>query len=194
MTFYPSEQPVPTGLDTPRLLLEPLQPKHVALDYDAVMDSREQLRLWSGSTWPTDDFTLADNLRDLEHHWREHQERIAFTFTVLDQARQTCLGCVYMRPLSELMVDNPLELVGAAGDETHIRFWVRTSRLDSGLDHHLLSVLLGWLETDWLFSRVLFGTRQADTQQLRMLDESPLHRALTLHMPDRGGAHIFFEA
>ena len=194
MTFYSPDLTVPTGLETPRLRLEPLHPDHVVLDYDAVMDSREQLRLWSGSTWPAEDFTLEDNRQDLEHHWHEHQERIAFTYTVLDSEQRTCLGCIYVRPLAELQAANREMLPGMAGDEMHIRFWVRTSSLGSGLDHYLLRVLLDWFNAEWRFSRVLFGTRQANAQQLKMLDEAPLRRSLTLQLPDRGGMHVFFEA
>src|SRR5437868_13449286 len=98
MEFYPANAPVPEEKRTNRLLLRPLQATDVELDYDAVMSSAEQLRRWSGRGWPADDFTLIQNLVGLQEHEREHQEREAFTFTVLNLEETHCLGCVYIMP------------------------------------------------------------------------------------------------
>src|SRR5438067_1060481 len=79
MEFYPASTPAPEEKRTNRLLLRPLQATDVELDYDAVMSSAEQVRRRSQSDWPADDFTLAQNLDDLQRHEREHRERVAFT-------------------------------------------------------------------------------------------------------------------
>jgi hypothetical protein len=76
-----SSAPATTTID--EFFLEPLTTDHVELDYAAVMDTREWLREWSGSTWPADDFTVDENREDLARHQREHEEGVAFTFTVL---------------------------------------------------------------------------------------------------------------
>src|SRR5436309_16092952 len=99
MPFYPSDAPVPAGRRTGRLVLRPLCAADAAVDYDAVISSAAELRRWSGSSWPADDFTLAENRDDLERHEREHEERAAFTFTVLSPDLTRCLGCVYLTPL-----------------------------------------------------------------------------------------------
>src|SRR5436190_10655528 len=97
MEFYPASAPVPEEKRTDRLLLRPLRATDVELDYDAVMSSAEQLRRWSHSGWPADDFTLEQNRDDLEQHEREHRQREAFTFTVLSLEGGRCLGCVYIK-------------------------------------------------------------------------------------------------
>lgn len=191
--YYAPERPVPNGIETPRLLLEPLKPEHVELDYAAVMESRKQLRLWSGSLWPADDFTLEENLQDVQWHWREHQDRVAFTYTVLDPVRSVCLGCVYARPLVELLPANPGELANIAADETLVRFWVRSSRLDGDLERHLLDTLLNWLDDAWSFSRVFFQTAKLNTRQSALFENYALRRAMSLQMPRRGGTHLFYE-
>ena len=99
MEFYPRNAAAPVERRTQRLFLRPLRASDVELDYDAVMSSAEMLRRWSQSGWPADDFTLAQNLDDLRRHEREHEERQAFTFTVLDPPGTRCLGCVYLTPL-----------------------------------------------------------------------------------------------
>ena len=193
MPYFPPDRPVPAGFQTKHVVLEPLRPEHVQRDYEAVMESREQLRLWEGNDWPADDFTVADNLQDLERHWQEHQARIAFTYTVLDPARRVCLGCVYLRPLHELLPANPGQLAGVAEDETLVRFWLRTSYLQGDLQGHLLRALMQWLNSQWAFSRVLFETREANIPQVAFFNASPMQQVLALHMPDRGGMHLFYD-
>ncbi len=191
--FFPSDQPIPSGPETLRIVLEPLTPAHAALDYDAVMESRRQLRLWSGSSWPADDFTLEDNLKDLQFHWREQQERTAFTYTVLDRARETCLGCVYIRPLSELVPGNPAKLQAVAANDAMARFWVRSSRLDGDLERHLLDTLISWLGSEWPFAHVFFHTPEENSAQQRLFTAALMQHSLTLLMVDRGGLHRFYE-
>ena len=99
MAFYVEPLPLPEGLVTAEFVLEPLTTGHVHVDLAALMDSREMLRLWSGTSWPSDGFTVEENWEDLDRHDREHAERMAFTFTVLDPTRTVCLGCVYIQPL-----------------------------------------------------------------------------------------------
>ena len=183
MPYFPPDRPVPAGFQTNRLYLEPLQPQHGQRDYDAVMESREQLRLWSGQDWPADNFTLAENLQDLRWHWQEHQKRIAFTYTVLDPSRQVCLGCVYMRPLDELIAHNPQKLAAAGEDETLVRFWVRSTQLKGDLQAHLLRGLIQWLKDQWSFSRVLFETREVNDPQVNFFDGFPMQRVMALMMP-----------
>ncbi|GAB4215614.1 MAG: hypothetical protein OHK0022_55750 [Roseiflexaceae bacterium] len=80
MAWYPPDARVPAELRTTRLWLRPLGVADTERDYDALMSSAAHLRLWSQSSWPADDFTLAQNRADLERHEGEHQAREAFTF------------------------------------------------------------------------------------------------------------------
>lgn len=54
---------IPKYLSTRNCFLEPLSTDHLQLDYEAVMESKNFLRLWSKSTWPDDHFQLEDNLK-----------------------------------------------------------------------------------------------------------------------------------
>jgi hypothetical protein len=92
--FYPSDGPVPEVLWTDEFLLRPLGATDVQLDYDAVISSRTQLLRSSGGTWPKEGFTLEEDVADLERHEREHRERVAFTYIVMNPAETECLGCL----------------------------------------------------------------------------------------------------
>jgi hypothetical protein len=180
MAFYPPDAPIPEEKRTDRLLLRPLRATDAELDYEAVMSSAEQLRLWRQSSWPADDFTLAENLADLQRHEREHGERVAFTFTVLNPAGDRCLGCVYITPLWP----QTAEICAGAAYPANVGFWVRTSELAGELDRHLLATLRGWFTAEWAFDCVVWAIGQQNARQAALLHEGGLRQRLAFTLAD----------
>jgi RimJ/RimL family protein N-acetyltransferase len=180
MAFYPVSARVPEEKRTSRLWLRPLRATDAELDYEAVMSSAEQLRRWSQSSWPADDFTLAENRADLQRHEREHAERAAFTFTVLDPAGARCLGCVYLMPVWP----GAASLCEGAAYAASVGFWVRPSEVANDLDRHLLAALREWLKAEWAFDCVLFTLSPQETRQAALLAEAGLERRLAFTLPD----------
>ena len=180
MPFLPPDTPVPKEKRTDRLFLRPLLASDVDLDYDAVMSSAAMLRTWSQSGWPSDDFTRAENLDDLRRHEREHEERVAFTYTVLDPAATRCLGCVYLTPT----VPQALSLCDGAVRVVNVGFWVRASELAGGLERHLLDRLREWLVEDWGFDCIVFTISEQETRQAGLLVEAGLRLGNRYMLPD----------
>lgn len=139
------------------------------------MSSAEMLRRWSQSDWPADEFTLAQNLADLQRHEREHIERKAFTFTVLNPQGTQCLGCVYIVPVRP----EETQLCKDAAYAADVGFWVRESELASAHDRHLLATLRDWFQAEWAFDRVLFTVSQQETRQATLLEAVGLEQRLT---------------
>jgi hypothetical protein len=187
MEFYPPDAPVPEEKCTDRLLLRPLRATDVELDYDAVMSSAEQLRRWSQSDWPADDFTLAQNLDDLQRHEREHIERKAFTFTVLNPQVTRCLGCVYIMPVHPRAVD----LCASATYGANVGFWVRTVEVANDLDRHLLATLREWFQLEWAFDCVVFMISQQEARQADILSQAGLERRAAFTLPDGRARWVF---
>src|SRR5699024_5210272 len=79
-------------------VLRPITAADARLDCEAGVDSREDLRQWEPSTWPEDDFTVADNQSDPVDLERWNSENLAFTYTILAPSESRCLGCVYILP------------------------------------------------------------------------------------------------
>lgn len=192
MIFYPEPHPVPVELKTPQFTLLPLTPAHVKLDFAALMDSKQMLRLWSGSSWPTDEFTLENNLEDLEWHDMEHQDRIAFTYTVLSPDEKECLGCIYIKPLQLFQNQLPAQVAPITNLDAATRFWIREPYLVHRLDVQLLNVLIDWFESDWQFGRHFFHARCVHGQQVQLLERSGLSKQFSLNLPSRGGEFFFF--
>ncbi len=191
MLFYPEPLPIPKLLKTAVFTLKPLTPTHVHLDYAALMSNIELLRLWGGHNWPHVNFTLANNLQDLEWHDQEHRERIAFTYTVLSPNEDKCLGCVYINSLTKVLPDNEAVLAALPPQTPIVRFWVIQSQLDNKLDLQLLDSLIAWFKSEWDFSRVLYHTRQANTQQTQLFG-SRLRHLYALQLPNRGGTNFCY--
>jgi len=170
MAFYPHDRPAPVEKRTRRLLLRPLTVAHVEMDYDAVMASRAQLNVWSQTTWPTPDFTLAENRADLARHQREHEEGVAFTYTVLEPGARRCLGCVYITPIPE----SAHQFDARAGYGAKVTFWMRSDELSHTLERHLLDTLRAWLAADWPFDQVVYTISQQNRRQAQLLRDAGL--------------------
>ena len=166
--FYPPNALVPAEKRTARFVLRPLQAIHVELDYEAVMASAEYLHLWSQSTWPAEDFTLAEDLADLQRHEREHLQREAFTYTVLNLAGTQCLGCVYIQPLWPWAADLCAESDFAAA----VGFWTRTSASPNDLDRYLLDTLRTWFRAEWAFDCIVFTFNPRDERQAVLFEQA----------------------
>lgn len=187
MTFNDPHATIPDRLLTADFLIRPLLATDVELDYAAVMESKEFLRKWEQSSWPADDFTLAGNLEDLQRHEREHINREAFTFTVMNPAETECLGCIYIYPPTARWLSQaetvPLGDTRWADVEAIALFWVRQSRLAEALDRKLLDQLRIWFDQAWPFDRYLFMTSEPFEQQVALFEEAGLQREIELKLP-----------
>ncbi len=187
---------IPSQLRNPKFILEPLLREHVALDYLAVMESKEKLRIWSNSNWPSDDFAEAENLADLERHENEHLEGKAFTYTILDPTRSECLGCVYFAPLN-----HTLSRLGVGKDEladidhnaVEIRFWVRETELASSLEEQILIAVTNWVDRDWQFSKVVYCTNTHCRTQIDLFVTSGYSKCWDLPASSGDCRYLFYQ-
>lgn len=187
MLFYPTHTAVPESLVTEHFYLRPLQATDAALDFAALMESRTVLRAWSQSAWPADDFTVAENAVELAKHAEEHQQGIAFTFTVLDLQESRCLGCVYINPLMyplNTLSQHKLFCSDVQDYQAGVTFWVRASCLEMDLDRSLLTALIAWFKQAWSFTSVFFWTPADHLRQLRIFEMAGLMKRLEASAPE----------
>lgn len=163
MQFYPTDARVPTGLKTKEFHLRPLRVTDAEIDFAAVMETKESLRIMSQSGWPQDNFALEMNVEDLKEHEREHDERIAFTYTVVDSTGSSCLGCVYIEHLTEGAMKGDYVAM--------LRFWVRESYMEKDLDKRLLQALIDWFRKEWDFTQVVLTVAREDDRQNQVAKE-----------------------
>ena len=115
--------------------------------YESCSSALEQIHNtpgWETSSWP-DDRSLVDNLRDLQGHADDFENRSGFTYTVLDPATSDVVGCVYIYPDDSEQHD------------ARVLSWVRASRPE--LDVQLWRAVTAWLADEWPFARVAYAER-----------------------------------
>lgn len=191
MVFGDKNIAIPDGLSTNEFLIRPLLTTDVGLDYAAVMESKEFLRKWDQSSWPADDFTLAENLEDLRRAESKHINREAFTFTVMNATETECLGCIYIFPRTARWLSQAeTKPVGDADWSNHeavILFWIRQSRLAEAMDRKLLNILRPWFKQEWTFDGYLFLTNEQFEQQVSMFEEANLQFRIEVKLPNQPG-------
>jgi hypothetical protein len=143
--FVPVDFDPPTSLVNDEFRLEPLGPQHNEADHAAWMSSIEHIRSTPGypdGNWPPPGgMTLERNLADLRRHAGHFEQRVGFTFTVLDPSdSDDVIGCVYLYPSTSEDWD------------VTVQSWVRADR--SSLDVPLADAVADWLASDWPWERV----------------------------------------
>ena len=174
--------PVPKRHHAGEFVFTRLTAAHAQLDHAALMSSVDYLRMWSDSEWPTDDFTVDENREDLRLHDEEHEARIAFTYSIQDTEQSRVLGCLYLRPLRDMLltrgVQPPAGPSWPGGDTPCARGWLRRDEPEA-VERRFLGETLTWLGgTAWAFSALWWVAASTDPRQLELLDELAWSREL----------------
>lgn len=145
--FVPEDFDVPRELEIGELSLEPLRPEHNERDHQAWMTSIDHIHTLPGFRpgeweWPTE-MSLEQNLDDLERHAQDFEERVGFTYTVLDS--DDVVGCIYIYPSDGPRFD------------ADVRSWVRESHEES--DVVVWEAISAWLEDSWPFTSFQYAPR-----------------------------------
>jgi len=147
-SLVPDSFALPAPPQSEVFLLEPLDLRHNAADYQAWTSSVAHIRAtpgFAGQTWPNPALSLEDNAVDLARHARHFARRIGFTYTVLGPESGDVIGCVYLYP---------------ARDEAHdvdVRSWVRADQGE--LDIPLHDLVLQWVTDAWPFRTPAYAAR-----------------------------------
>jgi len=142
--FVPAEFDVPATLEGDGFRFEPLGPVHNERDYGAWMSSIDHIRSTPGfpkGDWPSP-MSLESNLEDLEMHARHFEERVGFTYSILDG--DDVIGCLYIYP---------------SEDDAHdaiVTSWVTASRAE--MDHRIRDAVSTWLSETWPFDNPSYAT------------------------------------
>ncbi|KRC51612.1 hypothetical protein ASE16_00490 [Leifsonia sp. Root227] len=187
---------VPAGLTTTEFVLRPIVAGDAANDHAALMETRDELRLWEQSSWPEDDFTVEANRDDLAGLEARHNDRRALTYTVLDPAGRECLGCVYVFPTGASFLTKAT--VTPVGDDAWVEvdlvvyFWVRRSRMATAMDDRLLAALRAWFADEWDAEKVVIVVSELFAQQVELIRRTDLALQFELVEPQKPGRFLVF--
>jgi len=185
MNQFIHPDPVPKDFYHPQFCFQILHPDYVEMDFEALMSSKDFLRRWSQSDWPSDDFSLEENFKDLDWHYDEQTNKIAFTYTILDSTQSKCLGCLYIRPINSLLKYQTKGYKGLDGFTHYCSYWVIDTIRGTELDHTILRNLQNWLTSTWKFPGVFFTSNQEIPETEENYNKNGLEQFLTLEEPKR---------
>jgi len=148
---HPVHVPVP---DT-ALHLRPIREADTALDYPAVMGSRE--RLWEifgpAWAWPKETMTYEEDRIDLLRHEKEIAAHESFNYALLDEEETAVLGCVYI---------DPPERTGSDGE---VSWWVVDDLVGGEVERALDALVPQWIAADWPFQQPRYLGRDITWQE-----------------------------
>jgi RimJ/RimL family protein N-acetyltransferase len=171
----------PTGLRADAFTIEPLTPANAELDYECYLASPDVIRIHSDGRWPTDGFTLADDIAAAAQHEIDHQAGTSFAFVLLNPSRDQALGCVYLNP-------SPPGLPSASAKVT---FWIRQDRQHTDLPRAVVERMNRWLVDDWPLDAHVFRILPTETSSRSAL-ESIGCQAVAIQQADEPRPYLWF--
>jgi RimJ/RimL family protein N-acetyltransferase len=169
----------PERLEVGPVHLRPITPADAEADLEALLATRSELRVHTGSEWPPDDWSLADNHADLEDDRDRHAAGEAFTFTMVETRSAQVVGCLYLWPAAEQLTRYGAEAatVEALGmSTTSVEWWLRPPWGEGPFERLLVTAVRQWLEDEWRFPRAVWPVRECETRQAHVLQEVGLRR------------------
>ena len=73
-----------------------------------------------------------------------------------------------------------------------VYFWVRRSRMETGMDARLLDALRGWFAGEWRLPRTVYVTNEQFTQQLELIRRTDLRLQFEIREPGKAGTYLAF--
>ncbi len=169
------------GFSGDGFIVRPLVPSDVVLDHEAVLSSREFLYHWEQEPpYPPEDFSVEDNLADLEQMDGEHRNGTRYTYTVMNADETEVLGCIYLLPNDDRMYRSAVVTSHDGTDlssyDATVLFWVRVSTWEHGFERILLEAVLGWLRDEWAIERPVVLTNEKLDHQIATIESLGLTR------------------
>lgn len=129
--------------------LRPIRASDVAIDYPAVMSSRERLWAKYGEAWgwPAASMGYEADREDLARHEAESATQEAFNYAILNKDETELCGCLYIDPPGPC---------SPARSEAVVSWWVSDAHVGSALERAVAEFVPRWLADTWGFSGVHF--------------------------------------
>lgn len=187
MNIFNKKFDFPKNHNSDIVTIFPTNIEFAASDFEAVMASKEELRLWSVSDWPEDDFTITANREDLKYHVEDNLEYTAYGFMLYDPSKKTCYGSLYINPIHFESFKNEKEEIEKF--DVRINCWIRTD-IEESFKIDIIKTIINWLNRAWPI-RWGFSARPTLPQYQNLFIKSGLKRSLTLVYKESNKLHLY---
>ncbi|RBL67360.1 hypothetical protein C3E98_032390, partial [Pseudomonas sp. MWU13-2625] len=137
--------------------LDVLGPDHAQADHQAVQANADAIRHVFGpdNHWPPADIGFKENLADLQRHFDEFEQCVAFAYCLLSPDKQGYLGCLYIKPIKSRQENDWRKLRFQA----QAFLWLSAGDKPLPADQAVTTVQ-NWLAQDWPFAAVAWSGRE----------------------------------
>lgn len=188
MNIFTTAYTPPQGFETEACSCFFTDPGFYQSDFDAVIASRDNLRIWSDSGWPEDNFTAEINREDLQLHVDDNEAHEAYGYMLYDPTRTRCYGSLYVNPTTRMAENyeftNGTEAVLQHFD-ARIDYWLSSDIRDMHLQ--LSRSICHWIRDSWAI-RAGFTVRERAHDRIKLYDAIGLQRSLSLRYRETGTA------
>ncbi len=156
------------------------------------MASKSELRLWSHSTWPSDEFTKQENKADLELHEADNRDHSAYGYMLYDSKKQYCYGSLYLNPIETLK--NNYDLVEGTPDnlsqlDARIDMWVRPDEPQAHME--LTFIIVDWLAETWKIKAGYVLRENMETKKQAYLTANLSEKLVLQHKAEKNLISIY---
>ena len=155
-------------------------------DFDAVIASREDLRIWSDSDWPQDNFTAEVNREELQFHVDDNKTHEAYGYMLYDPSRTRCYGSLYVNSTAG-MADNYDFLQGTEATlqqfAARIDYWLSSEIRDMHLQ--LSKIIYRWIRQEWGI-QAGFTVREGAPSRIKLYESLGMQKSLALRYRETG--------
>lgn len=168
---------MPQSYSTDEITFFPTDDSYYLSDFEAVMQTKDTLRIWSQSSWPEDNFTAVENKADLKHHMDDNIAHTTYGYMIYTLDKKTCLGSVYVNSLTSIPANYQMSTEAQkllTEFDARIDYWCV-----NGFDQQITEILFSWFESVWKI-KPLFAARNKLDERLQTFSKLGLIKQFDL--------------
>lgn len=193
MSIFQKSFSPPERLTTSEVIVFPTDVSFYESDHEAVMKSKEMLRIWGLSSWPEDSFSALENKEDLSHHVQDNLEHTAFGYMIYSLDLKTCFGSLYVNPLDGIKdhyhtTREDLKLVNLF--DVRLDYWIAQG--EDAIERHVTQEFRKWFQETWKI-KPLFSARTGLVSKIMNYESVGLKKHLHLKSKSSGDLILYRE-
>ncbi|MBU0975575.1 MAG: hypothetical protein ABIE03_07090 [Patescibacteria group bacterium] len=148
--IVPDSFTVPIEFKSGEYLIRQIRKENNPKDFAAVIANSKLIDKIRGgklchTNWPPPDFTLDDNLKDVQSFEKQARDKTSFTYVIWDKHEESYLGCIYIFSIEKMYPE--------LKDKYDIDFsmWVVQDIYEAGKYPEVYKQVWEWIKNDWPF-------------------------------------------
>ncbi len=180
MSFFPRDKEIPRGIQINEFIIRQLRASDNEIDYKAAIESGFRSK----------NFPKEENLKQIERHERDHNNRKSFAYTIVNSNETECYGCIFIQPIVPFLKavffqDHIFKDWDVGEDDPAVGFWITPKGWQQGLYIRLLEKLPQWFKTEWPYSHFFLFAIRPSEEELVVINNFNLKQRLWFQLDNQ---------